>query len=197
MASQSNGKHNQGHAAHGDSLQMPEGIQRFETFRAENPAEIVFDDIDLQKIEEFKSRYPKKEAAVMRTLWLAQNKFGWLSEDALKLVAKTLEMPPADVFGVASFYTMYFKKPKGKIHLAVCTNISCSLCGGYEIYNYLKEKFGLQNGDVTPDGKLSLEEAECLGSCGTAPAMQVNNGEYIENLTIQKLEVFLKEKGIL
>lgn len=198
MAAQTNGHngHASGQGSHGDSLMISTGEQRFETMPAPNPKEIVFSEADLKKIEEFKSRYPKKEAAVMPALWLAQEKFGWLSEEAIHLVAKALEMPPADVFGVVSFYTMYFKKPKGKTHVAVCTNISCKLCGGYEIYNYIRKRFGIENGEVTPDGKLSLEEAECLGSCGTAPAMQVNNDGYVENLTIEKLEAFLKERGL-
>ncbi len=102
----------------------------------------------------------------------------------------------ADVQGVASFYTMYWKKPMGKTHLAICTNISCMLCGAYQLYNYIKQTYHIGNGDVTPDGLLSLEEAECLGSCGTAPAMQVNNYEYVENLTLDKLKAFLKERGL-
>ncbi len=182
---------------HGDSQTMPEGLQVFETQNTRNPSEIVFNDDDLAKIEEFKRRYPNQEAAVMPTLWLAQEKFGWLSQESIELVADTLNMPHADVFGVASFYTMYFKKPKGKLHVAVCTNISCQLCGGYEIYNFIRQTFGLENGEVTGDGKLSLEEAECLGSCGTAPVAQINNGDYMENLTLEKFKAFLKDKGIL
>ncbi len=182
--------------SHGDSLHSPKGVQEFHALHAEDASTIVFTEEDKQKIAEFVARYPAKESAVMRALWLAQEKFGWLSIEAMNLVADTIPMPRADVQGVASFYTMYWKKPMGKTHLAVCTNISCMLCGAYELYNYIKKTYNIGNGDVTPDGLLSLEEAECLGSCGTAPMMQVNNYDYVENLTIEKLKMFLKERGL-
>jgi NADH-quinone oxidoreductase E subunit len=206
--SNTNGHHANGHnghgtkqsrfgdGSHGDSLQGSTGVQEFHALHAEDASTIVFTEEDKQKIAEFVARYPAKESAVMRALWLAQEKFGWLSIEAMNLVADTIPMPRADVQGVASFYTMYWKKPMGKTHLAVCTNISCMLCGGYEIYNYIKKTYNIGNGDVTPDGLLSLEEAECLGSCGTAPMMQVNNYDYVENLTIEKLKMFLKERGL-
>lgn len=181
---------------HGDSLEPSTGVQEFHALHAEDASTIFFTEADKQKIAEFVSRYPEKESAVMRALWYAQEKFGWLSIEAMNLVADTIPMPRADVQGVASFYTMYWKKPVGKTHLAVCTNISCMLCGGYEIYNFIKKTYNIGNGDITPDGALSLEEAECLGSCGTAPMMQVNNYDYVENLTIEKLKAFLKERGL-
>ncbi|MFN3638538.1 MAG: NADH-quinone oxidoreductase subunit NuoE [Chloroherpetonaceae bacterium] len=181
---------------HGDSLEPATGVQAFHLLHAEDASKIFFTDADKAKIAEYVSRYPAKESAVMRALWYAQEKFGWLSIEALNLVADTIPMPRADVYGVASFYTMYWKKPMGKTHLAICTNISCMLCGAYELYNYIKNTYHIGNGDVTPDGLLSLEEAECLGSCGTAPAMQVNNYDYVENLTLEKLKAFLKERGL-
>lgn len=182
--------------AHGDSLEPATGVQAFHALHAEDPSKIFFTEEDKKKIAEFVSRYPAKESAVMPALWYAQEKFGWLSIEAMNLVADALQMPRADVHGVASFYTMYWKKPMGKTHLAICTNISCMLCGGYELYNYIKKTYNIGNGDVTPDGLLSLEEAECLGSCGAAPAMQVNNYDYVENLTLDKLKAFLKERGL-
>jgi len=184
------------HGSHGDSLEPSSGIQEFHALHAEDPSVIVFSEEEKKKIQALVERYPTKESVVMRALWLAQEKFGWLSIEAINLVADSIPMPRADVFGVASFYTMYWKKPVGKTHLAICTNISCMLCGGYEVYNYVKKKYGIGNGDITADGNLSLEEAECLGACGLAPAMQVNNYDYVENLTIEKLESFLKEKGL-
>jgi NADH-quinone oxidoreductase E subunit len=182
--------------SHGDSLSPSNGIQEFHIGHAEDASTIFFTDDEKAHIKKILERYPAKESAVMRVLWMAQEKFGWLSVEALNLVADSIPMPRADVHGVASFYTMYWKKPVGKTHLAVCTNISCMLCDGYKIYNHIKTKYGIGNGDMTPDGLLSLEEAECLGACGMAPAMQVNNYEYVENLTIEKLETFLKERGL-
>jgi NADH-quinone oxidoreductase E subunit len=182
--------------SHGDSLIPSTGVQEFHSKSAEDATKIVFTDDEKAHLKKIIDRYPTKESAVMRVLWMAQEKFGWLSAEAITLVADSIPMPRADVFGVASFYTMYWKKPVGKTHLAICTNISCMLVGSYQVYNYIKQKYGIGNGDMTPDGLLSLEEAECLGACGMAPVMQVNNQDYIEQLTIEKLEAFIKERGI-
>lgn len=182
--------------SHGDSRALSTDVQEFHALPAPNPADIIFSPDDLKQINLIIARYPHKQAAVMPLLWLSQEKFGWLSQEAIRLVAQTLSLPEADVFGVASFYTMYWKKPVGKLHLAVCTNISCMLSGGYELYDYIRKTYRIENGGVTPDGNLSLEEAECLGSCGTAPMMQINNDIFIENLTLDQLKVYLKEKGL-
>jgi NADH-quinone oxidoreductase E subunit len=102
-------------------------------------------------------------------------------------VGEVLEMPFEKVLGVAEFYTMYNKKPVGKYHLQVCTNVSCMLCGGYDVVDYLSEKLKIRTGETTPDNMFTLSEAECLGSCGTAPMMQIND-YYEEDLSKEKID---------
>jgi NADH-quinone oxidoreductase E subunit len=134
------------------------------------------------------SKYPKPMAAVMPLLWMIQEKYGWISLEAMKYVGDILNLPHDHVLGVATFYTMYFKKPYGKNHLQVCTNVSCMLRGGYEIFNHISGKLGIKNKEVTGDGMFSIEEVECLGSCATAPMLQLNNKEFYENLTIDNVD---------
>jgi NADH-quinone oxidoreductase E subunit len=134
------------------------------------------------KFEHYLTRYPVKRAAIMPTLWLAQKEFGWLSPEVMAYVAALLELPPAFVASVASFYTMYYKRPVGQHHVQVCTNLSCALRGAEEIVDCLRERLGIGLGETTADGRFTLSEVECLGSCGTAPMMQVDD-DYWENLT--------------
>lgn len=152
--------------------------------------EIKFNEENLKKLEETRSHYPTARAALMPTLWLAQEQFGWLSHDVMRYVGEVLDIPFEHVLGVAEFYTMYNKKPVGKYHLQVCTNVSCMLCGGYDVLDYIANKLDIKVGDTTPDGKITLSEAECLGSCGTAPMMQVNN-YYEEDLSKDKIDALL------
>jgi NADH-quinone oxidoreductase E subunit len=153
----------------------------------------VFDDNELKMVEHHKSKYPTQMSAVMPLLWMIQNKYGWISTDAMKYVADLLQLPPDHVLGVATFYTMYFKKPMGKYHLQICTNVSCMLCGGYELFNHISKKLNIKNKEITSDGMFSIEEVECLGSCATAPMLQVNNREYYENLSIEKTDALLEK----
>jgi NADH-quinone oxidoreductase E subunit len=137
------------------------------------------------KFDEIVTRYPIKRAAIMPTLWLAQEEFGWLSTDVLEYVAELLELSPAFVASVASFYTMYYKHPVGRHHVQVCTNLSCALVGADRIVECLRERLGIEVGGTSPDGKFSLSVVECLASCGTAPMLQVND-DYVENLTPER-----------
>jgi NADH-quinone oxidoreductase subunit E len=148
----------------------------------------IFSDAELKKVEEIKEHYPDSMAALLPVLWLVQEKYGWISEDSMKSVGNLLNVPYEHILGVVSFYTMFNSKPVGKIHLQVCTNVSCMLKGGYELFKYASGKLGIKNKEITPDGIFSIEEVECLGSCATAPMMQVNNKEFYENLTKEKVE---------
>ena len=114
--------------------------------------------------------------------YIAQEQNGWISGEVMIAVAALLGIPESEVLGVVTFYTMYHKKPVGKYHLQVCTNVSCMLRGGYRIWEKIKEKYDLDEGTVSPDGKFSLEEVECMGSCGTAPMIAIND-DFFENLT--------------
>ncbi len=134
---------------------------------------------------EILTRYPNKRAAIMPTLWLAQKDFGYLSPETLTYVAGLLDLSPAFVASVASFYTMYYKKPMGRHHVQVCTNLSCALVGSDDILACVKQKLGISTGETTADGKFSLDEVECLASCGTGPMMQIDD-DYWEGLTAEK-----------
>jgi len=151
---------------------------------------IEFSQEELQKIEEIKRRYPEQKAAIMPVMWMAQKKFGWISDEVKQYIAELLDLSFAHVHGVASFYTMYFKKPMGKYHIQVCTNVSCMLLGGEEIYLHVCEKLGLKNLERTTDGKFSIEEVECMGACGGAPMIAINE-DYYENMDIQKVDKLL------
>jgi len=142
---------------------------------------------NVERINKEIAKYPVKKPAVMAALYIAQEQNGYISNEVIKEVAAILEMTSEEVLGVVTFYTMYFQKPMGKNHIQVCTNVSCMLRGGYDIWNQVKEKLGVDNMGVTADGNFSLEEVECMGSCGTAPMLAVNE-DYYENLTKEKVE---------
>ena len=153
--------------------------------------EFKFSAKNLKKIEEILAKYPAKKPAVMPVLYLAQEQNGWISGEVMEEVAKVLDMHPEEVLGIVTFYTMYFQKPMGKYHIQVCTNVSCMLRGAYDIYDKVKEKLGIDNMEVTKDQVFSLEEVECMGSCGTAPMIAVNE-DYYENLDKEKVLDIIK-----
>ena len=131
----------------------------------------------LKRIDREIAKYPaeQKQSAVMAALAIAQEEQGWLSGDAIEFVANYLEMPPMAAYEVASFYNMYDLKPVGKYKLTVCTNLPCMLSGGVDAADYLKQKLGVGFNETTADGKFTLKEGECMGACGDAPVMIVNN----------------------
>jgi NADH-quinone oxidoreductase subunit E len=143
-----------------------------------------FSDNALTEYHDILRRYPTRRAALMATLWIAQREFGWLSLPVLEYVAELMELPLAWVTSVASFYTMYWKEPKGRWHLQLCRNLPCQLRGAGEIQRALEARLGIRDGEKTPDGRFSFEEVECLASCGTAPVLQVNNEAYHESLDV-------------
>jgi len=151
------------------------------TTNAEAPR---FSDATLAEYRAILARYPERRAALMPTLWLAQRDFGWLSEPVLEYVAELSELPLAWVTSVASFYTMYWKRPPGRWHIQVCRNLACVLRGAQDIQAAIERRLGIRDGERTADGRFSLEEVECLASCGTAPVLQVNNETYYENLDL-------------
>lgn len=153
--------------------------------------EFKFTEENLKRIEKSIAKYPDKKAAVMDALYIGQEQNGWVSGEVMREIAGTLEMPPEEVLGVVTFYTMYHQKPMGKYHIQVCTNVSCMLRGGYEIYDRVKQKLGIDNMQVSDDKLFSLEEVECMGSCGTAPMIAVNE-DYFENLDKEKVEQIIE-----
>ncbi len=135
-------------------------------------------------------KYPEKRAALLPALHIVQDESGWISEGSMIDIATLLEIEPIEVMETVSFYTMFNTKPIGKYHLQVCTNLSCSLLDSRHIMNYLEERLEIKCGETTPDRKITLSHVECLGYCGTAPVMLINE-EIYENLTEQKLEEVL------
>ena len=141
----------------------------------------------LQRVEELKKLYPDQRSAVMPVLYIAQEEFGLINEAAIQWVSKVMDMPPVQVMEVATFYTMYYKRPVGKYHFQVCRTLSCALRGAKQITEHLCHRFKVKPNEVTADGKWSYEDVECLGSCGTAPMCEIND-LYFENLTVEKLD---------
>jgi NADH-quinone oxidoreductase subunit E len=144
----------------------------------------------LQEIEELRKRYPTDHGLLLPVLWMAQYDFGWVSPEAMELIAETCRTTPAHVYSLATFYTMFeLERPVGR-HIQVCNNLSCSLCGSENILAHVERKLGIRAGEVTADGRFRLSAVECLASCGTAPMMQVND-EYYENLSKEKIDELL------
>ena len=144
----------------------------------------------LKRIEELKEHYPNPRPVVLEALWMWQDEHGWISQEGMKYVGELLGIPAHEVYGIVTFYTMYNPKPVGRHKIEVCTNVSCMLRNSEKIVKHLEERLNIHVGETTPDQKFTLVEAECLGSCGTAPMMQVGD-EYYENLDEAKVEKIL------
>ena len=153
---------------------------------------LEFSPETLKKFAATVARYPKKEAAMLPVLYLAQAEFGHIGPEAIEYVAKLMDQPAARVQGVVSFYTMYNLKPIGRYHIQVCRTLPCALRGAERITDMLKKKLGIEPGQTTADGRFTLTEVECLASCGTAPMMQVNDN-YYENLAEEKIDEILSK----
>jgi len=143
-------------------------------------------------LERLVARYPTKQAALLPTLWLAQREWGWISREAVDYVAKLLDLSPAFVWGVVTFYTMYNRAPVGKHLIQICTSISCHLNGASEVYTECRKRLGdLKPGETSADGKFTVVEVECLAQCDKAPAVMVNDDDHFA-ITKDKLDTFLK-----
>ena len=145
-----------------------------------------------QKIETIRSRYPNAQAACLPVLHLAQDEFGWISDDAVNAVADALGLPAAHVWGVVTFYTMYHRHPVGKHVLMVCTNVSCMLRGGYQILESLEKTLGCKRGETSADGEFTIIEEECLAACADAPCM-ISGQKYFLRLTPESAVGSLEE----
>jgi NADH-quinone oxidoreductase subunit E len=144
------------------------------------------------KFRHLVSIYPRKRSALIPMLLLAQKEQGYITNEAVDYVANYVELNPSEVDSILSFYTLLRRKPVGKYHIMICTNLSCLLRGSDDIETCVKHKLGINLGEVTSDGLFSAIEFECLASCTTAPVMQVN-GEFYENLDVKKTEEILDE----
>ena len=147
----------------------------------------------IDKIEYELTKYPsdKRQAAVMSALRIVQTERGWLSKDSIAEVAQYLRIPDIAALEVASFYNMYDLEPVGRYKISICTNISCMLRDSDTIVEHLQTKLGVGFNEVTTDGKFCLKESECMGACGGAPLMVINNHSMHEFLTAEKVDVIL------
>ena len=151
----------------------------------------------LQKIAREVAKYPadQKQSAVMSALAIAQDQHGWLPNELMEEVASVLGMPPVWVYEVATFYNMYNLKPLGRYKVVVCTNLPCALSGGVEAAEHLQKRLGLTGFNQTSaDGRVTLKEGECMGACGDAPVMLVNNKRMCSFMSNEKLDRLLDEE---
>ena len=148
-----------------------------------------------QKIDRELTKYPadQKQSAVMSALAIAQDEHGWLSNEVMDDVAQYLGMPQIAVYEVATFYNMYNLKPMGKSKITVCTNLPCALSGGVDAAEYLKKKLGVDWRETTADGSFTLVEGECMGACGDAPVLLVNNKRMCSFMSNEKLDKLIEE----
>jgi NADH-quinone oxidoreductase E subunit len=145
-----------------------------------------------QRIEGVLSRYPQKQAALLPVLHIAQDEFGHLPDEAIDLVAKTVGVSSAHVYGVVTFYTMFHREQHGRNELMVCTNVSCMLRGGYDILHHIEKRLGIKAGETTADGAFTVVEEECLAACANAP-MMICGTQYFLDLTPEKVDAVLED----
>ncbi len=152
---------------------------------------IAFSAATEAKIAELLGRYPRKQGALIPTLYLAQDEFGWLKPEVLQLVADRLELTLSAVLATAMFYTMLHKKPVGRFHVQICTNISCYLLGSDALMEIAQQALGIAPGESTPDGVFTLESVQCLCACDRAPTLQINKEDHFK-VTPSELKALLE-----
>jgi NADH-quinone oxidoreductase subunit E len=145
-----------------------------------------------KEIDEILSRYPVKRSALIPLLYLAQRDQGYITEPAMKEIAKLLGLTPPQVYETATFYTMLNLKKVGRFHIQVCKSLMCALVGSDMIIGWIKAKLGIAPGESTADGLFTLSAVECLAACGTGPMMQIND-DYYERLTEEKVDRILAD----
>jgi len=151
---------------------------------------VTFDRSMEAQIKSILNRYPDPGAALLPLLWLCQDRWGWISPGIMEAIGERLDLSPAFIEGVVSFYTMYQRRPPGKFLLQVCTTLSCQLCKTSALIDHLKQKLGIDFGETTEDGVFTLSDVQCLGACGEAPVIQINS-DYYTDLTVEKLDSVL------
>jgi NADH-quinone oxidoreductase subunit E len=154
----------------------------------------MLSDSERHEIEEELSRYPDKQAVCVDALRIVQRHRGWVSDEALKDVAALLEMSPHEVDGVATFYSLIYRRPVGRHVIHVCDSVSCWVMGCDGVCGHLKEKLGIGMGETTPDGRFTLLPIVCLGVCDAAPAMMIDEATH-GNLTAERIDGILEMHG--
>ena len=146
-----------------------------------------------ERIEKIRSKYPDKRSTVMPLLYVAQEEYGWVSDEAIREVASLCDLDPTEVKTIAGFYTMYSENPKGKYWLQVCNDLPCALRGADKFLDELLDHLGVGEHETTPDGLFTVEHVMCLAACDKAPMLQCNF-HYMENQDIEKMKAFIAEK---
>ena len=156
---------------------------------------MVLSEQAYRKIDREIGKFPadQKQSAVMAALAIAQDEAGWLSPEVMEAIAAYLDMAPIAVQEVATFYAMYNLSPMGKSKITICTNLPCALSGGEKAAHYLKQKLGIGYRETTADGMFTLQEGECMGACGDAPVLLVNNKRMCSLMSDQKIDALLEE----
>ena len=155
-------------------------------------AESTLDEKTWGELREIAARYPEARSGLLPMLHLVQSALGQITPEGIEACAEILDISTAEVSGVATFYTMYNKRPVGDFLVQVCTNVACNLCGGDDVYEAFLEHMGVEAGETTPDGHFTVIEAECLGACGFPTAIQIND-RYFENVTPDDVPAILTQ----
>ncbi len=151
-----------------------------------------FSEETLERIEEILKRYATKRAAALPVLYLAQKEFGCINDAALAAVSRSLKISRADVYSLATFYSMFHAEPLGRNVIFLCDNLACTLLGAESLRDHLERKLDIRMGETTGDGRFTLKNAECLGACGQAPVMLVND-DFYEGLTEARIDEVLEK----
>lgn len=145
------------------------------------------------KIDALLAKYETKRATLLEVLHLVQEHYGYVSVASEEAVANYLGIAPIDVHEVVTFYTLYYREPKAKTRFNVCRTLSCSLAGSREMVRYLEDKLGIKSGTKDASGSCGIQEVECLGACELAPMLQLNDDEFVGNLTKEKLDELVRK----
>jgi len=156
--------------------------------------EAIFNAKIKKQADEIVARYEQRRAAMLEVIRLLMDHYDHITPEIESAIAGYLEVPAVDVREIVTFYTLYYRKPRAKTRICVCRTLSCALRGSKEISAYLQEKLGIKPGEITKDGKFSLEEVECLGACEKAPMMQVSDDQYVGPLDKEKIDEIIKKK---
>lgn len=153
---------------------------------------MILTDESVRQMKEKAARYPHRKGAILPALTVAYKQLGYVDDKIYKEISNVINVPYVEIAEAATFYTMFPKKPRGKYLLQVCNNISCALLGADAMVGHIEEKLGIKKGQTTEDGLFTLISVECLGSCCTAPMVQIND-DFHENLSAQKLDKILDD----
>lgn len=153
---------------------------------------MILSEASVKLMAEKAEQYPRRKSAILPALTIAYRQVGYLDDAVYKEISRAIKVPYVEIAEAATFYTMFPKKPVGKYLIQVCHNISCALMGADSLIEYLEEKLAIEKGETTPDKLFTLISVECLGSCATAPMMQINQ-DFYENLTPEKVDQILDE----